>query len=230
MRVVGTSVEGRPIEYCVLGRGDEVVFIMGTIHGDEPACKPLVERLGSHLRSNPDLLANRRVVLMPVANPDGLERSTRENVRGVDLNRNFPAENFVSSRAHGTDPLSEPESKAIQAVLDRYRPVRVVSVHQPYGVIDYDGPGEALAHAMAAHCELPVKRVGSLPGSLGSYVGLTLGTPMITLELPESAGKLSEQQLWDAYGDVLLAAIRFPEKHLPNLTDVAGGSLTSAGE
>jgi protein MpaA len=206
-RVMGMSVEGRPIECRTLGTGDRVILMMATIHGDEAVGTPLLRDLEAHLQENKHLLKGRKVVFMPVANPDGYVKNTRENVNGVDLNRNFPAENFDPSRNHGSAPLCEPEARAIKAALDEYRPQAIITIHQPYGVIDYDGPGEALANAMAARCDLPVKRVGSRPGSLGSYAGLTLGIPIITVEYRQDASDLSEQELWDQYGPSLIAAI-----------------------
>ncbi len=64
---------------------------------------------------------------------------------------------------------------------------------------------------MAAKCKLPVKVVGSRPGSLGSFVGLTLKKPIITLELPEDAG-MDGPTLWKEYGEALIAALRYQEK------------------
>ena len=209
--IVGMSVEGRPIQCRVLGDGPRTVLLMATIHGDENVGTPLLRDLEIYLKHKPRLLDGRTVVLMPVANPDGYAHNTRHNVHGVDLNRNFPADNFDASAVHGSAPLCEPESRAIKQVLDQHRPAAIVSIHQPYGVLDYDGPGEALAAAMAAHCDLPVKRVGSRPGSLGSYAGLTLGVPIITLELPRSADLLGAEGRWQRYGRALLAAVLYPE-------------------
>lgn len=209
-RVLGFSVEGRPIECQVFGRGDDVILIMATVHGDEPAGIALVRRLGDHLGRHPGLLTGRQVVLVPLVNPDGLTRGTRHNANGIDLNRNFPSGNFRASDRHGNRPLSEPESRAVKTALDDFQPDRMISIHQPYACIDYDGPAEGLARTMGRVSSLPVKRVGSLPGSLGSYAGVSRGIPIITLELPESAGQMDEEALWLAYSPMLLAAIRFP--------------------
>ena len=210
-RIVGISVEGRPIECRVLGRGNDVVLILATIHGNESAGTPLVKRLDAHLRRHPNLLSGRQVVMLPLVNPDGMAHRSRFNARGVDLNRNFPADNFSGTARHGPKPLSEPESRAIKAVLDEYAPARIVSIHQPTAQIDYDGPAEQLARAMGRHTDLPVERIGSLPGSLGSYAGLTRGIAIITLELPRPDQPLSEADLWRRYGRLLLAAITFPD-------------------
>ncbi len=210
-KTLGMSVEGRPVKLVDLGGHGDVVLIMGAIHGDERATYPLVQRLEAYLLAHPELLDDRRVILMPLANPDGYAAGTRHNANDIDLNRNFPADNFDASADHGPAPLCEPESRIIKAVLDEYRPDRIVSIHQPYDVIDYDGPAEDLARAMGRWTDMPVKRVGSRPGSLGSYAGLNLGIPIITLELPESASDLTIDELWTQYGPTLLAAIRFPE-------------------
>lgn len=209
--VLGMSVEDRPIDCQRMGYGRDTVMILATIHGNEAAGTPLVRRLVQHLQDEPKLLKGRRVVILPVVNPDGYVHNSRFNVNGVDLNRNFPADNFDASPRHGAYALCEPESQAIRLALDKYRPNRVVSIHQPVACIDYDGPAEALANAMGATTNLPVKRIGSRPGSLGSYVGLTMDTPIITLELPATATSMDDDSLWKAYGDCLLAAIRYPD-------------------
>jgi protein MpaA len=186
-------------------------MIIATIHGDEAAGTPLTHRLHRHLLANPGLVDGRRVVLIPVANPDGLHRRRRTNVHGIDLNRNFPASNFRTTRRHGKKPLSEPEAQALQRMILRYAPSRIVSIHQPVSCIDWDGPGEKLARAMAETCSLKAKRIGSRPGSLGSWVGLELKKPIITLELPRSADRLTEDQLWRRYGRMMVQAVVFPD-------------------
>ncbi len=215
--VSGISVQDRPIDCQVLeltGTGNEdnlTVMIIGTIHGSEPAGEPLVHKLSEHLLLNKEMLADRRVVLIPLANPDGRAINKRHNVNGIDLNRNFPAPNFKVTGKHGRVPLSEPESRAIKAAMDKYQPDRIVSIHQPLVCIDYDGPGEGLAQAMGEWTDLPVKRLGSRPGSLGSYAGITLNVPIITVELPKSASRMDPDTLWERYGMMLLASIRYPD-------------------
>lgn len=211
--VIGSSVQGRPIECVTLGYGGDATLIIATIHGNEPAGTPLVERLIEHLAARPALLRGRQVMIVPVSNPDGYEADDRHNARGVDLNRNFPASNFASLDGHGNGPLSEPESRALHRLLETYPPDRVISIHQPTSLpacIDYDGPAQALAETMADYCDLPVKKLGSRPGSLGSYVGMTLGRPIITLEIPRFPADRNGDALWERYGRMMMAAILFP--------------------
>jgi len=209
--VVGVSVENRLIETIVLGHGPDTILIIATIHGNEPAGTALVERLVDHLGEQRFLLQGRKIVIVPVANPDGMAQSTRYNARGVDLNRNFAAGNRVNNERNGMAALSEPEARTIAQILNRYQPNRIVAIHQPLSCVDYDGPAKALAERMADHCDLPVRKVGALPGSLGSFAGETLNIPIITMELRKNDSELSAQQLWDSYGRALLAAVAFPE-------------------
>lgn len=211
LEIIGNSVQGRPIDCWTLGDGPDATLIIATIHGDEPAGTPLVKRLAVNLADHHDTLDGRKVVIVPVANPDGLAQKTRFNAHGVDLNRNYPATNYRHMGDHGPAALSEPESRALYQLLESHRPARVISIHQPVrsglACIDYDGPAAPLAAAMAAACDLPVKKLGGRPGSLGSYVGDTLGRPIITVELPAEATTWDEGRLWSRYGKMLLAAV-----------------------
>lgn len=208
---VGTSVEGRSIECQVLGDGPEVIFILASIHGDETAGSPLVRQLSDYLQMNPHRLAGRRVVLLPAVNPDGMVHSSRENANGVDLNRNFPAGNREDSDRHGWAELSEPESQVIAMLIDIYRPVRVIAIHQPLACVDYDGPAQDLAARIAKLTKLPVKKLGTRPGSMGAFLGEELSIPTITLELPRGVDRWNEARLWEAYGDAMIACVVFPD-------------------
>jgi len=209
--ILGESVEGRPIGCLEFGRGPEVILILASIHGNEAAGTPLVRELARRLRQKPRWLRGKMIVIVPVANPDGVAHHHRSNIRGVDLNRNFAAANRVNSKRYGEEPLSEPESRVIDMLLWKYNPDRIVSIHQPLKVVDYDGPAKALARAMAGRTDLPLKKLGARPGSLGAYAGETLGIPIITLELPRDVESQGTEWLWRHYGKSLLAFIRYEE-------------------
>ncbi|MBN2377917.1 MAG: DUF2817 domain-containing protein [Sedimentisphaerales bacterium] len=209
--IFGYSVENRPITYLLLGHGPNTCLIMATIHGNEQAGTPLLLQLIEHLQQpqNAHLLAGRQLVIVPVANPDGVAHNRRFNSRGIDLNRNFPADNRRNTKKFGQSALSEPESTALYQLIDQYHPSRIVTIHQPLNCIDYDGPAQHLAEQMAMQCNLPIKKLGSRPGSLGSYAGNTLNIPIITLEFPRSDDNLSPQQLFQTYSPTLLTFIKY---------------------
>lgn len=209
--IISKTIKGRLIPFYIFNEDSkETILILATIHGNESAGTPLLKEMVLQLKDNPSLTHGRRIVLVPIANPDGYAAKTRSNAAGVDLNRNFPAENYSARRNRGNQALSEPESKAIADLFDLYKPDRVVSIHQPIGCIDYDGPAKDLAHAIAKAAKLPVRKLGLRKGSLGSFIGKTNNTAIITLELPSSASRLS--QSWNKYGQALLTAISFSDE------------------
>ncbi|MET0382718.1 MAG: M14 family zinc carboxypeptidase [Burkholderiaceae bacterium] len=135
---------------------------------------------------------------IPLLNPDGLLHapSTRVNANGVDLNRNFPTADWARDaqpywiqrtkkdprRFPGTQPLSEPESRWLIKQIDLFRPDLIVSVHAPYGLLDFDGPPPVPKRLGS----LQLDPVGVYPGSLGNYGGLVKQVPVMTLELKNS--------------------------------------------
>lgn len=206
----GTSVLGRDIPLARWGSGP-TVLIMASIHGTESAGTHLVQRLKTLLVAKPqDFPNDRQIVLMPLVNPDGVNSNQRGNANGVDLNRNFPAENRQNSKRYGLTALCEPEALAIYQIIEKFQPVRIVTLHEPLRCVDYDGPGLELATAMAAVCPLSVKKLGTRPGSMGAFTGEARQIPTITLELPRDAKTKTADELWDLYGEALLVAVKHP--------------------
>lgn len=226
--VIGHSVEGRPIEALTLGHGPDTTLILATIHGNENAGTPLVQRLAGVLKSRPDLLERRKVVIVPVINPDGLVRNIRTNARGIDLNRNFAASNRENNKRYGVTEVSEPESKLIVKLLEEHKPHRIVTIHQPLRVVDWDGPAEDLARHMGRYVQLPVRRLGARPGSLGSYAGVDLKIPIITYELPKEATGRPADELWRDYGRALVAAVVYPAPVPGEIGEARGGEVALA--
>ena len=136
--VLGTSVEGRAITALRVGQGDSLVVLVGGIHqGAEGATTDVVNGLIAALAADPDLLPpNVTVVAIPAANPDGRVLRSRLNARAVDLNRNWPTEDWTDPAVAGSmlvsageAPLSEPETAALYRYFEGARPDLVLSWH-----------------------------------------------------------------------------------------------------
>ena len=113
----GTSVQGRSIRALELGfgsRGSRRVLVVGCIHGNECAGTAVVRRLEQLPPPDFDLW------VVPALNPDGRAAGTRENARGVDLNRNFA----------GPRRLSEPETRFAARLVRRLTPSVTIWFHQ----------------------------------------------------------------------------------------------------
>ncbi len=199
--LLGESVEGRPLLALHCGDGPRSVLAIAGIHGSEPAGVALLESLADSLACGQLLGDSLTVTIVARANPDGLAAGKRGNARGVDLNRDFPAAN------RRDPPLTEPESVALHALIERLRPARILSIHQPLACVDHDGPGAELAAAMATVCPLPARKLGGRPGSLGSWAE-ELGIPAITLELLPGEEELSAAALQARYGAALEVFVR----------------------
>ncbi len=209
--VAGYSQQGRPVYLFKTGSGQDTVLILAGFHGDEPVGFHLAVRLADTLYKNPNLI-NACLVLLPVVNPDGLLKGRRTNAREVDINRNFPTADWtpVYSKKRffpGREPASEKETQIVMELIDRYKPDRIVSIHAPLRVNNFNGPAEALAEKMAEYNGYPVQgNIGySTPGSFGTYAGDELKIPTITLELPD----IDPQKAWQENFKALLAAINF---------------------
>jgi murein peptide amidase A len=171
-------------------------LFFGAFHGDEPESATLMFRLIDALVQTPSLLAEKPVVIVPILNPDGLLANTRKNASGVDINRNFKTENWESNHPEdhyyaGLAPLSEPETHAVVNLIEACNPQKIITVHTPYRLVNYDGPNpqtQAWAEDFGKLCAYPVEAsIGyPTPGSFGNWAGVERGIPVITLELPES--------------------------------------------
>jgi hypothetical protein len=149
----GRSVQGEPI-WCVTVAPPQLpaqatVFVLAGLHAMEHAGVAAALALLERASSAETPWRDRRLAVLPLANPDGFRavednlargrrRFVRGNARGVDLNRNFAAFWDGSYYLHrllprvyapGPAPLSEPESAAVDRLLGALRPALAVSLH-----------------------------------------------------------------------------------------------------
>ena len=77
----------------------------------------------------------------------------------------------------GASPASEPETRAVMRAIERFAPVRIVTIHsinRDRFCNNFDGPGRRLAEAMARLNRYPVRAsIGyPTPGSFGGWAGI----------------------------------------------------------
>lgn len=138
---IGLSAEGREIKVQRFGSGPRAVVLVGGLHtGYEDNSRMIVEQLAAHVAGNPDIVpASVTLFVVSAANPDGTARALHTNARGVDLNRNWPSDDWISDACHpstgclpglgGPAPLSEPETYALYHFLSSTRPEVTVVWH-----------------------------------------------------------------------------------------------------
>ena len=175
-----------------IGTRPYIILIIGVFHGDEPQGKFLIENYLKNVR----VQSKNRMLFIPCLNPDGLERKTRQNTNGVDLNRNFPTKNWAENLKiteknefyGGESATSEIETKFVVEIIEEFSPDVILTLHAPFKVVNYDGPAKEIAQKISEIINYPVQHdIGyPTPGSFGTYAGVERNIPTITLELDEN--------------------------------------------
>ena len=206
-----TSVQGRPLIYYSFGPEDSknVTLVFSMVHGDEITPLYIGFKMAEWATQNMKRYPKARLIIAPLVNPDGFfgYPKTRMNSHGVDCNRNFLTKdwnrNAIKSwktkmhsdkrRFPGYKADSEPETLFQKELIDRLKPNKLLSIHSPLNMMDYDGPDhlklQKFYDGYISKCEELRKKVkaktsGFFPGSLGNFAGQEQGIPTITLELP----------------------------------------------
>ncbi|MDH5765628.1 MAG: M14 family zinc carboxypeptidase [Gammaproteobacteria bacterium] len=189
------------------------ILMLGGIHGDEYSSVSIMFKWMAKLDKYHSGLFHWQVA--PLVNPDGLlrKKSQRMNANGVDLNRNFLNgvndhagleywRNHTKSdprRYPGIKPMSEKETQWVHTLITKFKPDAIVSVHAPYGIVDFDGPPKPPTHLGPLHLHL----LGTYPGSLGNFAGEQLGIPVITVELPYAGIMPSDREIARIWVDLV---------------------------
>jgi protein MpaA len=187
---IGHSVDGRAIRPIVLGNPAAAhrVLVVGCIHGNETAGIAIVRRLIAV-----GAPAGTEIVAVTSVNPDGCRRGTRQNARGVDLNRNFPSNwerigRYGSLQYSGPRPLSEPESRYSVALIEQLQPQITIWFHQHEGFVRAWGQSIATARRFAQLARYPYRSVEWPFGTAANWQNHRFpGTASFVVELPPGA-------------------------------------------
>lgn len=168
-RVIGTSIQGRPLEAIRMGDPKGVtIAVIGVIHGNEEAGLLITDEL-----VNMQIPKGVNLWVIPSINPDGTALNRRGNANRVDLNRNFP---YGWARIgkpgywqySGSQRASEPETKALVGFFREIKPALGLWYHQDLNIIS---PGVGFEGALRARygaiTGLPMKRITG-----GTYTGV----------------------------------------------------------
>jgi protein MpaA len=227
-------------------KNTETTLILCGVHGDEVTpikfCFDVINHLRGSIKEEVDQslafqkdFEGKRVIIVPVVNPDSFfkRRPTRTNANGVDINRNLPTKDFTKSavrvwkeryrsdkrRNPGVTAMSEPESRFQVELIKKFGPQKIISVHAPLTMLDYDGPvsensgGEIGSRANQLLITMSeqargyrIKNYPFFPGSLGNYAGNERSIPTFTLELPTSDPSKT-RHYWALFKDSIHSAM-----------------------
>lgn len=230
---------GTPLIWTTFGEENtpaaaNTTLVLCGVHGDEitpvKLCWDLMKELQEH-----HTFKDKMVVLAPLVAPDSffVPKPTRTNGRGVDVNRNFPTRDW-HAEAHkkwkqikdkrkfpGHKPASEQETIFQMNLIKRYKPNKVISVHAPLTLLDYDGPllasedgkpAKALLEQMSEKSAgYKISNYPVFPGSLGNWAGKENHIATYTLELPNTNPQETDK-FWNMFKEAIKIAIEHQMK------------------
>lgn len=204
---IGYSVLGRPILAHTFGSGGTTILFTGGIHGNEPSGSYIMYDFISYLESNARRIpTDKKIVIVPEVNPDGIATYSRYNFNNVNIDRNFPSASWVADidsssglviGGGGSSALSEPETRALADLTTSLQPRLEVSFHAQGSLLGANQLGDSIAIAdmyasnvgyssMIGHAEEVMGY--TITGEYEEWMGEQYGTPAILIELPSASG------------------------------------------
>ena len=169
--IIGFSLAARPIEVYAFGAGEREYLIVAGIHGGyEWNTVALANELIAHINENPEVIpSDATLYIIRNMNPDGEARvhgvDGRVNNNGVDLNRNFPSENWTDEwdrngcwiyrpTSGGMYGGSEPETRSVMSFIQNSEIEALISYHSAAlgvfpGGVPWTAPSKRLAQALS---------------------------------------------------------------------------------
>jgi protein MpaA len=212
--VIGYSVKGRPLTAHYFGNGNTTILFTGGIHGSERSANTTMQAWVTHLMSTGyKIPADKRVVIVPNTNPDGIAAGTRYNANNVNLGRNYPTANWqadnqtasgMQKNAGGTSAGSEPETKALMSLTRKLKPRLEVSFHAQGRLVGANKFGDSVSigntyaslvgyRTMFTNAEAVMGY--PMTGEYEDWMGEEMGIPAILIELPSHSGNYLNSQL-----------------------------------
>ena len=239
--LVRKSRLGTPLIWTTFGKenspaAENTTLILCGVHGDEITPVKFCWDILEELKKN-HTFEDKMVVVAPLVAPDSFlkARPTRTNSAGVDVNRNFPTkdwradahkkwkQNYRRDKRKYPGPYAASEQETIfqMNLIIRYKPNKVITVHAPLTLWDYDGPSlkaetgktakELLETMSKKSSGYKVSNYPIFPGSLGNWSGKENHIPTYTLELPNSNPQETDK-FWLLFKDAVIFALNHKMK------------------
>lgn len=200
----GKSVEGMDIEaYKTDAKSSKFIYLLGGTHGDEVEGVYVLTQLFEWLKADHQI-TEIPMVIVPILNPDGYRAGSRVNSHAVDLNRNYPTENWTSEARKekynpGPEANSEPENKFLLKLFDKFPPAFILSFHSWKPLLNYNGDCQDIADFISSYNGYEsVPDVGyATPGSLGTLGPEKYNSSVLTFECPVLSNETSLKSIWE---------------------------------
>lgn len=128
--ILGYSEQNIPIYKISIGEGEKRILCWTQMHGNESTGTKAVFDLFKWFQTDNHfinkILTECTLVFIPLLNPDGAIKFTRENVNNIDLNRDAVDKKAV-------------ESRLLRGVLDKFNPHFCFNMHDQRSIFSVEG-------------------------------------------------------------------------------------------
>ncbi len=190
------------------------ILFIGGVHGDEPEGVTLATATLNWLKETCEQKTTEGKttlcpwVLIQCLNPDGFAKNERTNDHGVDLNRNYPSRDWSPEAKKprynpGPQPASEPEIKALIALIEEIKPRIIIHCHSWEPCIVYAGApamNDAKILSEVSGYEMRNDIGYPTPGSLSQYAWVDHKIPVICIEEQEH---IALDKVWPNFGEAI---------------------------
>ena len=209
-KVVGKTTEGRPMHSMHLGEVGTRILVIAGLNGEDRTAVRWLELLADEMKQRTDLVENNEIVFYRAGNPDGLVRNTRNNSRGVPLNRNFPSRRYRPNFdvPQFAVPAGEVETRVMLDTLYSFRPRRLIHLTSTGGKssVLYNRSAKSLASELERSAKLGIQPFDNeqFPGSIEDFADGTLEAAVLSMRL--GVGN-DWQKSWASLKPHLVAAV-----------------------
>lgn len=130
--LAGFSEKGNDIPLIKIGRGSKTILAWSQMHGNETTTTKAIFdflkfiKLGDLFPEKTDQFhKDYSFYIVPILNPDGAEIYTRENVNGIDLNRD-------------ADACSQKESLILRKLFEDLNPILCLNLHDQRSIFGFE--------------------------------------------------------------------------------------------
>lgn len=152
IQILGSSEKGKDISLVTIGKGHIKIFIWSQMHGNETTTTKALFDFLKFMTIKSDLqqhiLDFCTIKIIPMLNPDGAAAYTRENAKGIDLNRDALLQTQV-------------ESRLLRKVFEDFYPDVCLNMHDQrtiYGVANINMPATVSFLAPSADEEKTISK------------------------------------------------------------------------
>lgn len=203
IKVEGFSEENQPLYSITYGKGDFKILMWSQMHGNESTTTKAIFDLLNFLNAADDLDSKITLKILPMLNPDGALRYTRENANGVDLNR---------------DALnkSQIEIKTLFSVFEDFKPDLCLNMHDQRSIFS---SGKTSNPAVVSFLAPAADENKSVPANRAYAMQLIAAmSDFLQNEIPDKVGRYSDDFnpncLGDAFQSMGVPAILFEAGHI----------------